>query len=292
MNTTSASFTTSDSSVLHYKIEGVGTPVLFLSGGPGFSGDYMSSIADAVATTRQCIVLDQRGTGRSHIADLNSSTISLEIFIDDIEALRKSINKPSFILVGHSWGAMLAIAYAERYSSRVEALVLISPGPMTAETLQSAGKSIEDAIMRGLSAEEKEELATWNTAERVSADAERAAVERNKLVIPAFVADRKHIQAITDVITVETYNEQVGQLISEDLMRINLNLAAGLTDLSKPVLLIQGREDPMGDGTAREMQRQLPNARLELFDDCGHFPWIEQPERFYAALSHFLQQFS
>src|SRR5438128_11827377 len=78
---------------------------------------------------------EQRGMGRPKLPKYDSSTINLNAYIEDIEALRKKLHAEKFIVVGNSWGMILGLAYAGTYSSAVRAVVTIGSGPITYEYL-------------------------------------------------------------------------------------------------------------------------------------------------------------
>lgn len=79
----------------------------------------------------KAILLEQRGTGRSRPAKLDEMT--LDVVVHDLEALREHLKQPRLFLVGHSWGGMLAMAYAAMFPDRVERLILIDSGGPTLE---------------------------------------------------------------------------------------------------------------------------------------------------------------
>lgn len=62
-----------------------------------------------------------------------------------------------------------------------------------------------------------------------------------------------------------------------------------LRSVMAPALLIHGTEDPLPVESAREWAATLPNGRLLLLEGIGHFPYLEAPERFFAAADEFLQ---
>ncbi len=62
---------------IYYETIGQGDPLLLLSGGPGFDPDYLIPLAQELGKSYQCILLEQRGTGRSQPAQINSTTINL-----------------------------------------------------------------------------------------------------------------------------------------------------------------------------------------------------------------------
>jgi proline iminopeptidase len=77
---------------VHYSIVGSDGPyVLILSGGPGEEIRSMQPVADELSKKYRCIMLEQRGTGRSKLSKYDSSTINLNAYIEDIEVLRKRL---------------------------------------------------------------------------------------------------------------------------------------------------------------------------------------------------------
>ncbi len=98
------------------------TPIVALHGGPAAGHTYMRPYS-ALATDRQVVLYDQSGCGRSaRPADLSLYTI--DRYVGELEALRSHLGLERMIVLGHSWGSVLAPAYAASYPDRVEAIVL------------------------------------------------------------------------------------------------------------------------------------------------------------------------
>ena len=99
-----------------------GVPILFLHGGPcsGCKPDHRRFFDPHVY---RIILFDQRGCGRSlPFGELNAN--SLQTIIDDMERIRQVIDLTSWILYGGSWGATLALAYAQKYTQSVQGMIL------------------------------------------------------------------------------------------------------------------------------------------------------------------------
>ncbi|PYK64739.1 MAG: hypothetical protein DME50_11985, partial [Verrucomicrobia bacterium] len=126
---------TRDGIDLFYKVVGptTGEYVLVLSGGPGEDIHSMQGVAEELGKKYRCIMWEQRGTGRSKLPRYDSSTINLNAYMEDIEALRKQLHTEKFIVVGNSWGMILGLAYASTYSNAVRAVVTLGSGPITYE---------------------------------------------------------------------------------------------------------------------------------------------------------------
>jgi proline iminopeptidase len=278
-----ATFRATDGVELAYTASRQGTPVLLLSGGPGFSGDYMQSIVPFLAEFR-AIVLDQRGTGRSRVPPLDAATINLKTAVADVDALREHLQQPRMIVVGHSWGGMLAMAYAAEHPDRIRALVLIGPGGPNLEFY----RYFESNIMTRLTAADRDAWAFWSDPARVRRDPERAAYEQFRALLPAYVFERRSALPMIEALAVDSQNPRMHQLMIGDLERNGYDLTSRLRRFDGPVLIVQGRQDPIGESTAYQIQQALPTAELRFVEQSGHFPWIEQPEQFKSALAAFL----
>ncbi|MEM8535853.1 MAG: alpha/beta hydrolase [Chloroflexota bacterium] len=103
--------------------QGIGIPVVLCSGGPGCC-DYLGPVADMLNETAQTICYELRGCGRSEHATHYSVATSLA----DVEAVRQQYGVDQWIVVGHSWGADLALIYALEHTDRVLGLVCLSGG--------------------------------------------------------------------------------------------------------------------------------------------------------------------
>jgi proline iminopeptidase len=86
-----------------------GTPLLVLHGGPGAAHNYMLSLR-ALADERPVIFYDQLGCGKAD-APTEEALYTIKRSVDELDAVRHALDLPEVILVGHSWGAFLAIEY-------------------------------------------------------------------------------------------------------------------------------------------------------------------------------------
>ncbi len=265
--------------VLHYRTYGEGAPLLLLAGGPGMSGDYMLPVAAELAEYRT-IVLDQRGTGRSTMARLDASTMTLAHAVEDVERLRVRLELERWSLLGHSWGGVLAMAYAARHPERVQALVLAGSGGPTTDFLRYLPGNAQSR----LSAEAERQLAYWSDGARVQADPQRAGYEHFRLMARAYVCLEKHVELILRGVGPEHFDRRTTVLMQSNLLQSEYDLRPALAALPADVLIVQGRQDVVGESTAYALAAALPRARLEWIERCGHFPWLERPQRFFAAV--------
>ncbi len=275
---------TRDGIDLFYRVVGpmIGDYVLVLSGGPGEDIHSMQGVADELGKKYRCIMWEQRGTGRSKLPRYDSSTINLNAYMEDIEALRKQLHTEKFIVVGNSWGMILGLAYAGTYSDAVRAVITLGSGPITSEYL---GVFSDNQSTR-LSPCEIEVRDFWREPSREAADSDRAAFERLRAAASAYFYDRKKALQMAMELNPKDYNFRVPPafLTAEGKYDIRPKLKTILA----PVLLLQGRQDLAGEGNICEGHSLIKNSTLAFIDKCGHMPWLEQPEQTWKIVDDFL----
>ena len=270
---------------LYYRASGSGTPAILLSGGPGLDVDYMAGAADRLPSAYERILLEQRGTGRSRPAKVSRENMTLPLVVDDLEALRGHLKQDRLLLVGHSWGAMLAMAYAAKYPQHVDRLLLIGPGGMTSEFFAIAG----DNIRSRLQPQDLEAQRNWATATQRGIDADKAGFEVLRAITPAYFFDRSKAIAFAAELKEGSLHADVGQHLGVDLGK-TYDLRDSLRKFDRPVLIVQGHQDPVPESTAEQTHRVLKSSTLTYIHKCGHFPWLEQPEEYDRIVKEFLEK--
>jgi proline iminopeptidase len=176
-------FKSHDGTVLHYDAIGKGSPVLLLSGGPGFSPDYLQPIAEKLAGKHRSILLHQRGTGRS---TADPATLQMPRLVEDIEALRKHLDVPQLVIAGHSFGGIMAMMYAREHPDRIAALLLIDSGGPTLKSVAKFNATLESRF----SDEEKARIKEWSDPTRLKEQHARAVLEIARAKTAAYFSER------------------------------------------------------------------------------------------------------
>lgn len=105
--------------------DGSATPLLVLHGGPGMPSYYLEPLA-GLAADRPVVLYDQLGCGRSDRPD-DPSLWTVARAVAEVDAVRRELALGRVHILGHSWGAFLALAYAVEFGDCVASLVLSSP---------------------------------------------------------------------------------------------------------------------------------------------------------------------
>ena len=275
-----ATFKSHDGTVLHYDVVGKGQHVVMLAGGPGFSPEYLRPVAEKLSDKYAFVLLHQRGTGKSVVEKHDGETLALKHLVGDLEALRKELKSEKLCLVGHSFGGILSMMYAREHPERVAMLALIDSGGPTLKSVLKFNANLESRF----SEEDRAKIKEWSDAERIKENRRRAVLEITRAKTSAYFADRVKAQPFMAALSEDSFNDQMFRAIVPQMF--TLDLRAGLEKVTAPVLILHGKQDPLE--TAEELRETFPKARVELLENAGHFPWAEQPQAFYAALSGFL----
>jgi proline iminopeptidase len=269
--------------LLHYQIVGSGSPVLILAGGPGLDAGYLTPLVNELSRRYECIVLDQRGTGRSKLPEISPQNLTLSLMVDDIEAVRKAMTINKVPIVAHSWGGMLAMEYAAKYPKRVSALVLIGSGGLDLEYKPVFYDNIESRLYP----QERAEMITAEDKLKNAPDSDSALAAKLAARLPAYFYDHNIGRQFASQINSQTYRGNVLNILTPDL-EAHYHPKAELRLFDGQVLIIQGHQDPMPEGVAYEIHSTMKHSELIFLDKCGHFPWLECPVPFYEAMERFL----
>jgi proline iminopeptidase len=265
---------------LYYRTAGNGNPVLILSGGPGDDCDYMEPVALEIAKSAQAILLEQRGTGRSIPPVIDKTTINLAVYLDDIEALRTQLKLERWTLVGHSAGGLLAMYYAAAHPDRIDKLVLLDSAPIASEFIGP----LQDNILDRLSPAERQRLTELQKLTTPDALGEAAQIQANALFF-----DRQ-VGTETARRIGQSWHPEIGQLLGNEISPSSgYDLRPRLKDFDRPVLVLNGRQDPMDPLMAYQTSAAFMHSTLRFIRRAGHFPWVEQDKSFYEVLDSFLK---
>lgn len=269
---------------IHYRVFGRGAPLLVIGGGPGDNADRYLGLCELLARNARCILVEQRGTGRSMPAALDASTVSIALTLDDFEAVRRRLGLERWSVLGFSYGGYLASAYAQFFPASLSSLVLLGSVGLNFD----GWPQFRDNVTSRLCAADRELAAYWGDPERVKADPGRATTEVIRARMPGYFFDREKSLAVSQVIKPSDFNFAMGEWIFKDIDARGLDLAKMAPAFSGPVLIVHGRQDPTGESAPLALARYYRGSRLAFVEKCGHYSWVEQPEKVLAAVGEFL----
>ncbi len=270
---------------IYYRIFGEGTPILVLGGGPGDVSDRYLSLCDLLSKDFRCILVEQRGVGKSAPGTYDETTINIALTINDFEVIRKQLGIDEWNVLGFSYGGYLASAYTDRYPGPISSLILL--GSMG---LDDTGFShFLDNITSKLWASDLELIEYWSDSVRVAKDPKHAIVERIKARMPGYFYDRKKSLTVSQNMKDSDFDFEAGNWIWKDIYDNDLFLSTTESSFNKPVLILHGRQDPLGESVPHTLAKYYKNSKIVFIEKSGHYSWLEQPENVKNNIKDFLK---
>ncbi len=269
---------------IHYQVFGQGAPLLIIGGGPGDNAGRYRGLCELLAKNVRCILVEQRGTGKSMPAVLDASTISVALTLDDFEAIRRQLGLKQWSVLGFSYGGYLASAYAQFFPASLSSLVLLGSVGLKFDGVPQ----FIDNVSSRLCAADRELAEYWSDPARMKADAKGATTEIIRAYMPGYFFDRKKSLLVSQVMKASDFDFEMGTWIFKDVVARDLDLALTKVAFSGPVLIVQGRQDPSGESVPLALANHYKDSQLVFIEKCGHYSWIEQPEKVLGAIGEFL----
>ena len=275
-------FVNTENGSIHYQIFGKGYPMLIINGGPGMNCEGFASLAGLFSDQYMTILFDQRGTGKSELTKVDSTTVTMDLMARDIETLRHYLKITDWIVLGHSFGGMLAQYYASRYPESIRGMILSGSGGIDMGVFKYVGANMDIR----LSAVEKDSADYWRNVIDKGDTSHYAKYQWGKAIAPVYLYDKKYVPMLAERLT--QGKAQITALVYKDLYKIGYDCKESLKNFTKPVLIIQGRQDLVGDGTAYKAHLILKNSTLVFLNKCGHYGWLDQKEKYKSEIEKFL----
>ncbi|MEA2572730.1 MAG: proline iminopeptidase [Chloroflexia bacterium] len=265
--------------------QGSGPAIVMLHGGPGL-WDYMGPVAGMVDDLATVYRYDQRASGRSS----GGPPFTVKAAVADLEALREHWGVEHWVVLGHSWGATLALAYCLAHPDRVQALIYISGVGIYTGWREDFAANMNALIPP----EERKQLAELR-AQLVSGDRGLSASINREYCVRAWsaeIVDRENARELAQSLLVDGVqaNWEVNRVLAPEGERFaeQQGMPAQLAALRVPTLVVHGEIDPRPAWAGQRVADHIPSAEFVLLPGVGHFVWLDSPDLLSAALRQFL----
>ncbi len=283
--------------LIYYQIIGRGTPLMIVHGGPGASHDYLLPYLLPLARGNRLIFIDERGSGRSEKLQ-DSSQYTVENMVEDVEAVRQALGLGKIALLGHSFGGVLAQAYAFKYQQNLVRLILAGTFSSTAEmnkVLAREKQSMPPEELQKLQALEKAGLfgkgKPWEQRRYPDEYARLAWGDGYFPYLYGARPDPNYDPMSGNTSTSwDLYREMWGSdgefVIDGNLKSVEY--AAKLPSIKVPTLIICGDHDEVDPSLSRAMHEKIAGSKLVVMPNSGHLAFVDQPKLYIQTVNEFL----
>lgn len=253
-------------------------PVAFLiHGGPGVDHTGFKPTFSPLSQKMQLVYFDQRGQGRS--ARGPKETYTLDNNVEDMEALRQYLGLDKIVVIGASYGGMVALTYASRYPDRVSHLIAIVTVPdsrflqRAQEILAERGTDEQKAIAQRLwdgNFEDEEQLRQYFKVMR-------------SLYSLTYDPDFPQKSWDRAILSIDAINIAFGGFLR------TYDIRDQLPNITAPTLVIAGQHDWICPPEfSQDIADAIPNADLRIFENSGHAVRADEPDALLDAIAGFI----
>jgi proline iminopeptidase len=264
--------------------EGQGVPVILIAGGPGMTHGCFHPYFSGLASRCRLIYYDAFGRGGSERAK-SPAEYTFSRDVEDLDGLRKALGLSKVSLYGHSYGGLVALAYAFKHPEAVGKVAVGSSmfsGKMWQESDDNANRQIREQLP-----------AVWAELQSLRAQGLRSSApahQRAYRLPPGFFWHRRPERLPPLGVNSDVYYAILGEdadfVIGGEVA--GLDFESRLKDFPVPLLVLAGRYDnitPVSHALA--IARNAPRAQVVIFEQSGHFMFIEETEKTLQLLGDF-----
>ena len=247
-----------------------GNILIVINGGPGSASHMMVGLDPLASATLAVVSYDQRGTGRSTEP---TNGYALSEYIKDLDAVRQHFGVQKVHLFGHSWGGLVALAYAAVHQENVESVSLLgSLGPTYRGWLAAQVRFAQKVA--------KLQAHGFIPKPIPSGLAGLGAIMPAYFSDPRFPIPAELIKAGRDVAVYKATWQALG----------TWDLTNDFGKIATSVLVLWGEDDPFGVEAGKETVSALSAAKTEfvVLKKCGHL-WQECPDPFFTKMKQFVE---
>jgi len=283
--------------LIYYTTIGRGAPIVIVHGGPGGSHDYFLPYLLPLARQNRLIFIDERGSGRSQKLD-DPAGYTVDNMVEDVEAVRQGLVLGKITLLGHSYGGVLAQAYALKYQNNLSHLILCSTFASTTEMNQVLAR-----IKAAAPADVREQI---EREEKAGLYGRGKDYEKNRYTNDYMIAAwgggyfpylyQNHPDANYDPTQVtglpwDLYREMWGSngefVIDGNLKSVEY--VERLHTIHVPTLIVAGDHDECDPALSREMHEKIADSQIVILPKSGHMTFVDQQGMFNDSVNTFVR---
>ncbi len=275
---------------IYFDIEGLGLvvegnslrerPVAFIiHGGPGADHTSYKPTFSHLTKTLQLVYFDHRGQGRSARGD--KATYTLDNNVEDMEGLRQYLGLDKIVVIGTSYGGMVALSYAVRYPEHVSDLIVIA----SAANAEFLSRAQQNLAQQGTP--EQQEIAQYLWQGKF--ETEDQLRDYFQVMGSLYALNYNPTAAAAawqrTILSVDAINMAFGGFLK------TYNVLDKLHQITAPTLILAGEQDWICPPECSiKIAQAIPQAELTIFENCGHLIRVDQPKQLLNLMTKFISK--
>jgi pimeloyl-ACP methyl ester carboxylesterase len=270
-----------------YHVSGAGPVLVVHPGGPGFSWEYIRM--PAVEARLTTVYVEPIGTGTSGRLATHPDGYTREAYARALDGLIRHLNVPKVHLLGHSHGGFVTQFYAQYYPGRLAGIILYESAPAVGPEHFAEAAANLDQFARANAGNPKldDVLDAWQSVPSI--DGDEAFTTAARRLLPAYFADYWAREGEFAPFAAAVNGSYISGL-DDCRAPIAIDDRAALSSIATPTLVIAGRHDFIcGPRWAQEIHDLIPESKLVILEDSGHFGHVDAPAEFASAVVDFVR---
>ncbi|MDD3665953.1 MAG: alpha/beta hydrolase [Bacteroidales bacterium] len=269
---------------------GTGDTIVTLHGGPGNDFNYLVDAVKENSNNNTFILFDQRGSLLSPVADSLIANLTLNVIVEDLETLRKSLNQDKMLLFGHSFGSLVVMFYYMKYPEHVKGIILSATMPPYINKDKPFNEILKEIHKRCSDLRNRPEIIT----ELVKAD-----LINDSILTPRQRSEKFKILGLAsfNMINIANwkkfqggriyYNPLVDNAIGESIPN-TYDIRPSLNMYSIPITIIQGEKDYIDPSAYywKSIFFEYEFVKLIVVKNASHYIWLDDKLKFDESLKY------
>jgi len=269
---------------IYYKAMGSGTPTFILHGGPGDTHDTMLQLS-RLGNDFRLIFYDQRAAGRS-TGDADTASHTIEQFVEDLEQLRLKLGADKINLIGGSWGSMVAMQYAMKYSDHIRAMVLMSSMGIRSEYFPFYQANIE----KTRTPEDRLALERIQKSKGFQSRNPDVVEKFWRTYFRAYCCNPTYADSLHLWMRNTTEPEVPGRYVKLGEFLADYNLEDDLRNIKCPTLILHGECDPTPVEWVVPIHEKIAGSKMQTIPNAGHWLWVEGTDQVIPKIRDFFNE--